>query len=157
MKATGETGQSQELRLDFQAITPTGSADWETGGKERLMCHCNGLHAAWWDGQEKGDPWDQAGPLLCSGNVWVGQQDPARSSPSKRSPRLAKAGRLLGTGACASRFQMAGDWGSPGLAACALRHAWRAAVLGELGGKLGAEQPVPSQKAQRRLSGTQHH
>lgn len=149
-------GQSQELRLDFHAITPTGGADWETGGEGRLMFHCNGLHAARWDGQQKGDPWDQACPRLWRGNIWVDQQEPARSSPSKRSPWLAEAGRHPGTVAYASRFQMAGDWGSPGLAACALWHAWRAAVLGELEGELGAEQPVPCQKAQRCFLASQH-
>lgn len=154
MKVRGENGgQNQELRLGFHAITPTGSTDWATGGKGRLVCHCNGLHAAWWDGQEKGGPWDQAGPRLCRGNIWVDQQEPARSSPSKRSPWLAEAGKCPGTVACARRFQMAGDWGSPGLAACALQHAWGAAVLGEL----GAEQPGPCQKARRRFAGSQHH
>lgn len=104
------------------------------------MCRFNGSHAAWQGGQQKGD---QAGPRLCGGNIWVDQQEPARSSPSKCSPWLVEMGRQPGTVACASRFQMASDWGSPGLAACSLRHAWRAAILGEFGGELGAERPVP--------------
>lgn len=139
-------GQSQELRLDFHPITPTESADWETGGEGRLMCHFNGLRVAWQDGQQKSD---QAGPRLCGENIWVDQQEPARSSPSKCSPWLVEMGRQPGTVACASQLQMASDWGSPGLAACSLRHTWRAAVLVEFGGERGAEQPVPCWKVQR--------
>lgn len=74
-----------------------------------MTCQCNGSHGAWWGAQQKSDPWDQAGPQLCRGNIWVAQQEPVRSSPRPCSSWLAEAGKCPGTVACARWFQMAGD------------------------------------------------
>ena len=53
------------------------------------MCHCNGLHAAWWGGQQKENPWDQAGPRLCEGKHLGGS---AGASEELAKQALALAG-----------------------------------------------------------------